>query len=418
MPSNSPLSKPATATSNSTGLIGLMALLLAAWALWDIGLQPAYKTLIIMGACAFSMILWEILVLGTHKRSSTGLDWSRRDFNVKRCAIKILGFIVTTGMLACLYIIFPEYDHPRYQPAWDVFFLLLPYLIPTAILYIILVDSVMASPEDGYYNVGLIALGQYRRADKSLLLPHTRSWLIKGFFTPLMFALLSGNIGNLPENVQVFQGAVQNADILTMAILASFTLLTIDLLFTTCGYLFALRVIDTHERSSEPTFLGWTVALICYEPFWSVFDRYYLNKGPAPDWKEIVADYPLFTTIWSVIFIASLVVYTWATMAFGLRFSNLTHRGIITSGPYRFTKHPAYIAKNLSWWMTFAPFLMIMDRPLAAIQTCIVLLMINFIYYVRAKTEERHLSQDQTYRDYAVWIDRHGLFRWLNFKRS
>src|SRR3546814_20885855 len=42
-------------------------------------------------------------------------------------------------------------------------------------------------------------------------------------------------------------------------------------------------------------------------------------------------------------------IYAWATVAFGLRFSNLTHRGILTHGPYRWTRHPAYLSKNLFW---------------------------------------------------------------------
>ena len=46
------------------------------------------------------------------------------------------------------------------------------------------------------------------------------------------------------------------------------------------------------------------------------------------------------------------------------RFSNLTHRGIITNGPYRYSKHPAYLAKNLSWWLVSMPF-MITVSPLA-----------------------------------------------------
>ena len=33
-------------------------------------------------------------------------------------------------------------------------------------------------------------------------------------------------------------------------------------------------------------------------------------------------------------FLALLVVYVWATTAFGIRFSNLTHRGIFANGPY------------------------------------------------------------------------------------
>ena len=33
----------------------------------------------------------------------------------------------------------------------------------------------------------------------------------------------------------------------------------------------------------------------------------------------------------------------------------------------------------------------------------------NLIYLLRARTEERHLSQDPVYRDYAAFIDQHGL---------
>jgi protein-S-isoprenylcysteine O-methyltransferase Ste14 len=38
------------------------------------------------------------------------------------------------------------------------------------------------------------------------------------------------------------------------------------------------------------------------------------------------------------------------------------------------------------------------------------LLGVNLLYYMRAKTEERHLMRDPEYREYAAWISRHGLF--------
>ena len=84
-------------------------------------------------------------------------------------------------------------------------------------------------------------------------------------------------------------------------------------------------------------------------------------------------------TIWSIGILALTVIYVWATVMFGARFSNLTHRGIITSGPYRFTKHPAYAAKNIAWWMIALPFMT--DVPMGAmIQNCLMLLGINLIY--------------------------------------
>ncbi|WP_430991383.1 isoprenylcysteine carboxylmethyltransferase family protein, partial [Escherichia coli] len=50
-------------------------------------------------------------------------------------------------------------------------------------------------------------------------------------------------------------------------------------------------------------------------------------------------------------------IYAWATVAFGFRFSNLTHRGILTHGPYAFSRHPAYLSKNLFWWISTVPML-------------------------------------------------------------
>ena len=102
----------------------------------------------------------------------------------------------------------------------------------------------------------------------------------------------------------------------------------------------------------------------------------------------------------------------WATVIFGARFSNLTHRGIITNGPYRFTKHPAYLAKNLTWWMIAVPFLPV-DNWSDTLPRCAMLLGVNLIYYMRAKTEEWHLARDADYVRYALWIEKHGLFRFL-----
>ncbi|CAN0310921.1 unnamed protein product, partial [Chrysoparadoxa australica] len=103
-------------------------------------------------------------------------------------------------------------------------------------------------------------------------------------------------------------------------------------------------------------------------------------------------------------------IYAWATLAFGLRFSNLTPRGIITSGPFRATKHPAYIAKNLSYWLIAVPFVAAGGWD-DALRNSLLLLLVNVIYYVRARTEERHLALDRVYVEYALWIEQHGWLR-------
>src|SRR5690606_30813300 len=69
---------------------------------------------------------------------------------------------------------------------------------------------------------------------------------------------------------------------------------------------------------------------------------------------------------------------------------------------------PDYISKNVFWWLTAVPFL-----STGGVQTALLhsgmLLLVGMVYYVRAKTEEKHLLQDSTYQEYSSWIDRHGI---------
>ena len=51
--------------------------------------------------------------------------------------------------------------------------------------------------------------------------------------------------------------------------------------------------------------------------------------------------------------------------------------------------------------------------PDEAIRRCLLLLAVNFIYVMRAKTEEWHLSRDPDYVQYALWMEQHGLLRFL-----
>src|SRR3546814_15696650 len=69
------------------------------------------------------------------------------------------------------------------------------------------------------------------------------------------------------------------------------------------------------------------------------------------DWGYWLSGHEALLIAWGIALVLLTAVYSWATMAFGIRFSNLTHRGIITHGTYAFTRHPAYISKNMTWWI-------------------------------------------------------------------
>jgi protein-S-isoprenylcysteine O-methyltransferase Ste14 len=183
----------------------------------------------------------------------------------------------------------------------------------------------------------------------------------------------------------------------------------IDVSLGTVGYVFTMRPLDSHIRSGNPFVAGWTAALMCYPPF------ILMNAGGPLDyqqhqlgWARALSDHPLLQPRWAFALIALTGAYAWATVAFGLRFSNLTHRGILTHGPYRFTKHPAYVSKNLFWWLATLPMLTTSGDWRDAVRNSCLLAAISGVYWWRAKTEERHLMADPAYRAYADWMARQG----------
>ncbi|HYN45940.1 MAG TPA: DUF1295 domain-containing protein, partial [Allosphingosinicella sp.] len=170
-----------------------------------------------------------------------------------------------------------------------------------------------------------------------------------------------------------------------------------------------MKPLDAHIRSANPYAAGWAAALICYPPFILMGDGgpldYHIGSG---QWSYWLADYPLVTALTGAWLVFLTGVYAWATVAFGFRFSNLTHRGILTHGPYAWTKHPAYLSKNLYWWFAVLPFLATTGSLTDVIRNTAVLAMVSGVYYWRALTEEKHLSEDPAYVEYAEWMERNG----------
>jgi protein-S-isoprenylcysteine O-methyltransferase Ste14 len=153
-------------------------------------------------------------------------------------------------------------------------------------------------------------------------------------------------------------------------------------------------------------------ALICYPPWIMMNSGGPLDYHPGTlgenGWSYWLEGYPLAMTLIAFLLVTLTGIYAWATVAFGIRFSNLTHRGILTHGPYSWTKHPAYVSKNLFWWLATLPFLATTGDMTDQIRNTFTLGLVTGIYYWRARTEERHLSADPAYRDYAAWMSRNG----------
>jgi protein-S-isoprenylcysteine O-methyltransferase Ste14 len=353
---------------------------------------------------AFTHFILDTIFLKIQKRKSTGLDFNLNNLNYSRSLIKFIGLLGTIGLLAFTYSSFPEYKGDFYNPYWELIRRLLTPWLVLAIPYFLLVDSKMKDPEDGYFHMGNVILLNFKKVELKKVRQHLLGWMVKGFFLPLMFVYFCKDLSRL-----------QNFDFTTITSFKHFynfvhdSIFLLDVGIVSIGYLFSLRLFDTHIRSTEPTVQGWLVAIICYDPFWFIIGKQYVQYGHSMTWGSWLKNSPVLYTIWGSLILILLIIYVWASFMFGIRFSNLTHRGIITNGPYRFTKHPAYVSKNLSWWLISIPFLA-SGEAFEALKKCSLLLLLNFIYFMRAKTEERHLSNDPNYQEYALWIEQNGIF--------
>jgi protein-S-isoprenylcysteine O-methyltransferase Ste14 len=331
-----------------------------------------------------------------------------RPLDLRRAGIRICGVIATLGLVAFAYWLFPEYRGNFYDPYWRFLRSMAPILLVMP-FYLLWADTRLADPRDEYWAFGSLLIGRWAAADWTQIRRLLLGWTVKGFFLPLMTVYLTSEI----QSLRGAMGALEsNHGVVPIYQVFYHLSYTVDLLFCVVGYSAAIRLFDSEIRSVEPTVAGWVIALICYQPFYSVIGRFYLQYEGGMFWDNWLQNWPGVRVGWAVVIIALTVIYALCTVSFGLRFSNLTHRGIITSGPYRFTKHPAYLSKNLSWWLISVPFISGQGWS-TGLRNCVLLGLLNLVYYARARTEEHHLSRDPKYVAYALWISEHGLLRHL-----
>jgi protein-S-isoprenylcysteine O-methyltransferase Ste14 len=233
------------------------------------------------------------------------------------------------------------------------------------------------------------------------------SLLLKFFFAPLMINWCLIHVANLCGSLlQLIQssanGLSARALFDTSLFWAAFQLiLFVDTLLFTLGYIIEIPVLGNRIRSVDPTFFGWAICLACYPPFNDFTTRFL-------QWQS--SDFPFFEnnavhfTV-NIVLLLSLAIFSWASIALGFKASNLTNRGIVAHGPYRFVRHPAYAAKNFVWWLGALPTVLMLSaagswRALA--YSLFALFGWTAIYALRAITEERHLLMSNNgYAQYA-----------------
>jgi len=278
---------------------------------------------------------------------------------------------------------------------WEAIFELWPLLLAAAVAYFC-----RQSPSTPH---GLESLGKWLHEKPDTRFPLTvlRDQAVKAFFLPLMISFAYSWLARTDMK------AIDSSFgwyLIPLAILY-----LVDTVFGTIGYLSTSQRVQAHIRSSDSTLSGWAVALSCYPPFFFWLESTgIVNYHSGHEWQYWLGKTGFLAYIWGGAILVLSAIYAWATVIFGIRFSNLTNRGIVTNGPFKYSKHPAYISKNISWWLMSMPFVSTAGVGAAAIH-CGALLVVNLIYCLRAKTEERHLMSDANYRAYALWIAEHGL---------
>lgn len=232
------------------------------------------------------------------------------------------------------------------------------------------------------------------------------STLLKAFFIPIMVrGLLTASMAALTTGRDIL-----GTDVVEIGLLALFdrwgywfvfqTIVFVDLIVFIFGYMVETKRLGNEIRSVDPTLIGWAAALVCYPPF---------NHVTGQLLGSTVSEFPKFedpTThlALNVALLVLMALYASASVALGWKASNLTHRGIVCRGPYRVIRHPAYICKNLAWWIGSLPIIMVSFEHafVDGLKAVGSIAAWSSVYALRALTEEDHLrSVDGEYEEYC-----------------
>lgn len=332
-------------------------------------------------------------------------------------SLRFQNFLASSGFVIFFYFFYTSHPYFARYFASHYFFFGVDVYVTTVFFFVVV-----------FYCLGLFVLAFCNfsaQTSKSLLAVHAirkllsvsaisksekialLSILLKGFYAPLMVAWFVGHSADMLFHLSY---VYQHTDLIVSDFRAIFQshlywlifkiILFFDVLFFTIGYLVELPFLNNQIKSVETTFLGWAVALACYPPFNDVTLKLFA-------WHS--TDFPHFSNSWLFYFFSLLLlfcmgVYSWASWSLGLKASNLTHRGIVSTGAYAFIRHPAYFFKNLAWWVGAIPAISAGFARDFSDGFYIVFCLAGWstLYFLRAITEERHLlSVDDDYLLYS-----------------
>lgn len=404
-----PPDPPTSASSLAISGVGFAGLVAALTACTLLPIPEAARPWVCLLATAAPMLAWAVGVEHPWRDPEAGMRMAEprpAAEAMRSTAVKLAGLWATWAVIAAAYWLLTVFHTPDNLETFRLAAWLAPAAWVLSVPYVFWVDRRMVAPRDDLWEAGAAVLGLPGPRDRRRLADHARAWLVKGFFLVFMLAILPGSVVGVTSDTP----AELAHDPARLGLWAIQLMFTFDVCFGTVGYLCAVRPLGTHIRTANPYLAGWLAALICYPPFVLMGGGGPINyTAGAQDWTAWLAGKEVLLLAWGAVLTLLAGAYAWATVIFGLRFSNLTHRGIITNGPYRWFRHPAYLAKNAFWWLSVMPFLATGGGPGQALRNTLLLVVVNAVYWWRAKTEERHLLADPVYQDYFAWTEAHGL---------
>jgi len=170
------------------------------------------------------------------------------------------------------------------------------------------------------------------------------------------------------------------------------------------GYLVESRTLNNKTKSVEDTWSGWFFCLACYAPFNSAVASFFTTNYSEyiPAFQGLGQFGVVLQMTLNFVALLSVAAYVSASVSLGWKASNLTSRGVVKTGLYRYVRHPSYLFKNVAWWLFsigFAIHSAIAGNPF--VWHLVALAVWNWIYYRRALTEELHLARtDPEYLTY------------------
>jgi len=257
------------------------------------------------------------------------------------------------------------------------------------------IGSFVRSPQEG--------LRRRLEADDRVALLAT---LLKTFFGPMMaMSMMIFSMRAWANGSAILDGRAFGDGLLVLFNAHGFwflmqMILFVDVFIFTIGYLIEMPRLGNQIRSVDPTLLGWGAALLCYPPFNQLSGA--ILGSPLTDFPRF--EDPMTHVILNALLLTLMAIYTSASVALGFKASNLTHRGIIARGPYALIRHPAYVCKNMAWWIGSLPLVGVAFAQswFDGIQAIASVMGWTMLYVLRALTEEDHLrSVNAEYATYA-----------------